>query len=87
MLENAIATSGNKLLHFAVMKCLISPTKRAAKRPVSKWIPGGVGDALISKNDAARFTDGLLRIAARIEGLPSDFAKNHDHYLHGLPKK
>jgi hypothetical protein len=29
----------------------------------------------------------LLEIAARIEGLPPDFAKNHDHYLHGLPKK
>jgi hypothetical protein len=29
----------------------------------------------------------LLKIAARIEGLPPDFAKNHDHYLHGVPKK
>ena len=22
-----------------------------------------------------------------IEGLPSDMARNHDHYLHGQPKK
>jgi hypothetical protein len=31
------------------------------------------------------FLDGLLEIAATIEGLPSDLARNHDHYLHGLP--
>jgi len=69
------------------MKLLIAPTKRAGKRQVSKWIPGGVEDAAISRLEAAHFTDGLLKIAARIEGLPPDFAKNHDHYLHGLPKK
>jgi hypothetical protein len=28
-----------------------------------------------------------LKIAAHIEGLPADFARNHDHYLHGLPRK
>jgi hypothetical protein len=69
------------------MKALSPPVKHAGKRRVSKWIPGGVGDAVISKDEAARFTDGLLKIAGRIEGLPPDFAKNHDHYLHGLPKK
>ena len=29
----------------------------------------------------------LLRFAGLAEGLPSDFADNHDHYLHGLPKR
>ena len=69
------------------MKTLTPPVGRSGKRQGSKWIPGGVGDAAISTLEAARFTDGLLRIAARIEDLPPDFAKNHDHYLHGLPKK
>ena len=69
------------------MKMLSPPNRLAGKRRVSKWIPGGVGNAAISKLEAARFTDGLLKIAARIEGLPPDFAKNHDHYLHGLPRK
>jgi hypothetical protein len=69
------------------MKMLVPPTTPAGKRRVSKWIPGGVGDAAISKLEAARFTDGLLKIAARLEGLPPDLAKNHDHYLHGLPRK
>jgi len=22
-----------------------------------------------------------------VEGLPPDFAENHDHYIHGMPKK
>lgn len=29
----------------------------------------------------------LLRLAGTAQGLPSDMALNHDHYLHGLPKK
>ncbi len=29
----------------------------------------------------------LLRWAGKAQGLPADMAKNHDHYLHGRPKK
>jgi hypothetical protein len=29
----------------------------------------------------------LLQFAGIAEDLPSDIARNHDHYLHGLPKK
>jgi len=29
----------------------------------------------------------LLRFAGTIEGLPPDMAGNHDHYIHGTPKK
>ena len=29
----------------------------------------------------------LLSIAGTCEGLPEDLAENHDHYLHGLPKR
>jgi hypothetical protein len=28
----------------------------------------------------------LLELSGIAEGLPSDLAENHDHYLHGLPK-
>ena len=30
-----------------------------------------------------RFKD----VIGKAEGLPSDFAENHDHYIHGAPKK
>jgi hypothetical protein len=69
------------------MKTLAALAKSPNKRQASKWIPGGGVDASISKMQADRFTDGLLKIAARIKGLPADFARNHDHYLHGLPRK
>ncbi len=29
----------------------------------------------------------LLSIAGIAEGLPSDFAEQHDHYIHGTPKR
>jgi hypothetical protein len=31
--------------------------------------------------------EALLEVAGTIEGLPSDYAQNHDHYLHGLPSR
>jgi hypothetical protein len=34
-----------------------------------------------------RWGEALLEIAGTAEGLPPDFAENHDHYLHGAPKR
>ena len=31
--------------------------------------------------------DRLRRVIGRAEGLPVDMADQHDHYLHGTPKK
>ncbi|MBI5395687.1 MAG: hypothetical protein HZA91_10360 [Verrucomicrobia bacterium] len=31
--------------------------------------------------------ESLLEIAGTVEGLPPDYAENHDHYLHGVPKR
>jgi hypothetical protein len=30
---------------------------------------------------------GLLKFAGKAEGLPADFAAQHDHYIHGTPKR
>lgn len=30
---------------------------------------------------------GLLKFAGIINDLPPDFAANHDHYIHGAPKR
>jgi|GEM_PF-1316234 len=69
------------------MKTLAAPPKPARKRRASKWLPSGAGQVALSKAAADQFTDGLLEIASRLDGLPRDLARNHDHYLHGLPKK
>ena len=31
--------------------------------------------------------DALLEFAGTAKGLPPDLAENHDHYLHGAPKR
>jgi hypothetical protein len=69
------------------MRTLTDPIRRRGARLPSKWIPGGLRDAAITKNQAERFTAGLIAIADQIAGLPADFARNHDRYVHGLPKK
>ena len=33
------------------------------------------------------FVREALEIAKGMEGLPSDLARNHDHYLYGRPKR
>jgi hypothetical protein len=69
------------------MKTLTDSIKRRRAKPLSKWIPGGIPDAGVTQKEAERFTAGLTAIADQIAGLPADFARNHDHYVHGLPKK
>jgi hypothetical protein len=32
------------------------------------------------------WAEALLEVAGTAQGLPSDFAHNHDHYLHGAPR-
>ena len=45
--------------------------------------------ATTSRNDQEIPTlfERLQNVVGIVEGLPADFAENHDHYLHGLPKK
>ncbi len=31
--------------------------------------------------------DRLLKLAGTVDDLPSDMARNHDHYIHGGPKR
>ena len=33
------------------------------------------------------FTRRLREIAAQLDGLPRDWAEQHDHYIHGTPKR
>jgi hypothetical protein len=41
--------------------------------------------------DAAQRDEGtwskLLEVAGTVEGLPPDMAEQHDHYIHGTPKR
>ena len=37
--------------------------------------------------EGATLGERLMKFAGRLEGLPPDMARNHDHYSHGAPKK
>ena len=52
-----------------------------------RWIPATRLMPEMTAQEAADYTNRLLDFAAETEGLPPDLAANHDHYLHGLPKK
>lgn len=43
-----------------------------------------VGD---SQRPTSPLAQGLLEFAGKATGLPSDMARNHNHYIHGAPKK
>lgn len=40
-----------------------------------------------SKKKGLTVGEEMLKFAGIVRGLPSDLAENHDHYLHGRPKK
>ncbi len=52
-------------------------------------LPEGTRVRVVPVDESPRDTLGqrLLRFAGTAKGLPSDMARNHDHYLHGAPKK
>ncbi|TWT40351.1 hypothetical protein RAS1_40590 [Phycisphaerae bacterium RAS1] len=37
--------------------------------------------------EAAKLSEELLKLAGTVRDLPADFARQHDHYLHGQPKR
>jgi len=52
-----------------------------------RWIPAGKDTPELSEQEAAEFTRKLLEFAGETANLPPDLSSNHDHYLHGLPKR
>lgn len=45
------------------------------------------GGAVKAPEGEQSLSEILLSFAGKAKGLPPDLARNHDHYLHGLPKK
>ena len=56
-------------------------------------LPEGARVAVVFDEQAAAQAPGkptlafLLKYAGSIKDLPADFAAQHDHYIHGTPKK
>ena len=48
---------------------------------------GAVVEVAVVSEKQIPLSDFLLEFAGTIEGLPSDMADQHDHYIHGRPKR
>ena len=57
----------------------------------AKLPEGARVEILVKPESAADETESslasLLKFAGAVKDLPPDMARNHDHYLHGAPKK
>ena len=52
-----------------------------------RWFPGDTPEPGLSEQQVAEDSRLLLSLAAETRNLPPDLSTNHDHYLHGLPKR
>lgn len=58
--------------------------------PPEVHLPEGVEvevTPVVTQQAVEEFTDGILKIARKVQGLPSDLAEKHDFYLHGHIRK
>ena len=39
------------------------------------------------RTDGQSWGQALMEVAGTVEDLPADYAENHDHYLHGRPRR
>jgi len=42
---------------------------------------------VVVKNSVQPLGERLMRLAGVLKGLPVDFAEEHDHYIHGTPRR
>jgi hypothetical protein len=49
--------------------------------------PPGLADPQDAAAPGGTLGARLMRFAGRARGLPSDSARNHDHYLYGTPRR
>ena len=52
-----------------------------------RWLPAGQPMPEMTPDEAAAYTAELVRLAGETHNLPPDLAAQHDHYLHGLPRR
>ena len=67
---------------------LPSPLKLPNGTKVTVSVEGESETGGVAKEEKRRTINERLRdVIGKAEGLPADFAENHDHYLHGTAKK
>jgi len=74
--------------HFAPMSTqeIIAELPKLNRRELEQ-VNLKLRELLASPATSSEVGQRLKRFAGAVQGLPSDMARNHDHYLHGRPKK
>jgi hypothetical protein len=67
-----------------LVKAQVDAITAAAPAPGHGSLRPSPPAAAPAKKSLAEF---LLSVAGTATGLPPDMAENHDHYLHGMPKR
>jgi hypothetical protein len=55
--------------------------------PPDVKIPDGTRVRIEPVDEPPTWGEVFKDLIGSVEGLPSDMARNHDHYLHGAPKR
>jgi hypothetical protein len=50
-------------------------------------LPEGARVEIVLADETKPTLVGLLKFAGALSDLPADFAAEHDHYIHGTPKR
>jgi len=71
------------------MKITATVVNDIIRLPPGVHLPNGTRVTLVASgvSEAEQLTDALLEIADGVKNLPADLAAQHDHYLHGHPKR
>jgi hypothetical protein len=58
-------------------------------QPELESVDHRIHELLVTKANGSKrsWGEALLEVAGSVPGLPADYAQNHDHYLHGMPKQ
>jgi hypothetical protein len=88
ILENRVTLSEGTLVRIQPLKKPIGPKKSGSKRTLHGQLNVGLKSRRRRKMANG---DGLgrrlMKFAGVVKGLPRDMARNHDHYIHGTPRK
>lgn len=67
-------------IHGTVVNGVIVPD-------IGEPLPEGARVEIVLTGESKPTLIGLLKFAGTLNDLPADFAAEHDHYIHGTPKR
>ena len=77
------------LRHLRAMSIAATVENGTIKLPPDIHLPDGTRVEILLPAEEALDDDPkwMLKFSGALDGLPEDFADEHDHYIHGTPKR